>query len=232
MKLPEGFIDANTLKSKRRLIASISGPQKTGKTNLALTAPAPIAFYDMDMGTEGVVEKFAAIKKVYRSQYDYRMLTAPDIAGIIVMWEKMKKDFIWGLESPDVATPIVDTGTEMWELLRMARFGKLTQVKPFHYGPVNAEFRDLIRLAYASSKDVIFTHKMKNEYIDDRRTGKIERAGFSDMGFLVQINIETWYSEGEFGATIVDCRQNMDVAGMELTGEMCDWEFIKGLVFG
>lgn len=232
MKLPEGFIDAKTMQTKRRLIASIAGPQKSGKTHLSLTAPGPVAFYDMDIGVEGVVEKFAKEKKIYVSQYDYRMLKGPDPAAIIRMWEKMKEDFIWGLQSPEIATAVVDTGTEMWELIRMARFGKLTQVQPYHYGPVNAEFRDLIRLAYTSGKDVIFTHKMKAEYINDKRTGNLERSGFSDMGFLVQINIVTWYYEGQFGATVQDCRQNPDMAGMELTGEMLDWEFLKGLVFG
>lgn len=233
MRLPEGFIDSKTIKTRRRLIASIEGPQKVGKTHLSLTAPDPIAFYDMDIGTEGVVDKFKD-KKIYVSQYDYRMLSGPNpTAAILAMWEKMKADFIWGCQSPDILTPIVDTATEMWELVRMARFGKLTQVMPHNYGPVNAEFRDLLRLAYTCGKDVIFIHKMKAEYINDKRTGKLERAGFNDMGFLVQINLQAWRNQdGEFGMTIIDCRQNPEVNGVELVGEMCNWGFLKDLVFG
>ena len=70
----------------------------------------------------------------------------------------------WALAEPAVRTISVDTATELWELLRMARFGKLTQVMPYQYGPVNAEFRSLIRMAYASDKNLILLHKMRKVY--------------------------------------------------------------------
>lgn len=232
MKMPEGFVDGSKVKVRKRLIASIEGPQKVGKTHFSLTAPDPIMFFDMDIGSEGVINKFSN-KKVWIGQYDYRMLSGPNPAvAILAMWEKMKADFIFACNSPDILTPVIDTATEMWELIRMARFGKLTQVMPHNYGPVNAEFRDLLRLSYSCGKDVIFIHKMKAEYVNDKRTGRLERAGFTDMGFLVQINLQAWRNQdGEFGMTILDCRQNPDLVGMELVGPMCNWSFLKDLVF-
>jgi len=231
MKVPEGFVDAKTIKTKRRLIVSVEGPQKTGKTHQLLTAPDPIAFFDMDIGTEGVVTKFPD-KQVWVAQYDYHTLKGPDISSIIAMWERMKANFLAMLVHPEVKTIGVDTGTEMWELIRMARLGKLTQVMPHHYGPVNAEFRDLIRQSYASGKNVILIHKVKAEYVNDKRTGKLERAGFSDIGFLVQVNLRAWREDGNFGFTIIDCRHNPKLNGMEFSGDMANFDFLSEIVLG
>jgi hypothetical protein len=52
-----GFSDA-VVETPYRLIASVSGKEKTGKTHFALTAPEPIIFFNIDVGTEGVVGKF------------------------------------------------------------------------------------------------------------------------------------------------------------------------------
>ncbi len=49
------------------------------------------------------------------------------------------------LESKEIKSIVIDTASEAWELVRLARFGKLTQVMPQHYGPVNTEFRDMIK---------------------------------------------------------------------------------------
>ena len=232
MKLPEGFINAKTIKTQDRLIVSIAGLQKHGKTNFALTAPGPIAFFDLDIGTEGVVGKFASDKEIFVSQYDYRTLKGPDPSAALAAWERMKADFVAMINNKDVATVVIDTATEMWALCRMARLGKLTQVMPHNYGPVNAEFRDLLRLSYMCGKNFILTHTMKAEYVNDKKTGGVERAGFSDIGFLVQCNLLSWRFEGEFGVTVQDCRQAPNVAGMELTGEMCNFDFLKSIVLG
>ena len=52
-----GFSDTYT-PAPQRLIVDIAGPEKSGKTHLALTGPKPIIFFSIDKGTEGVVEKF------------------------------------------------------------------------------------------------------------------------------------------------------------------------------
>ena len=136
-----------------------------------------------------------------------------------------------------VRTVVMDTASEVWELLRMAAFGKLDHVMPHHYGPVNAEYRGLLRMAYVSDKNLILLHKVKNEYINDKRTGNYERAGFTDTGFMVQVNVRCWRRlNGDkqlvFGMTIDDSRQNADVAGMELEGEMCSFPMLASVVTG
>lgn len=197
---------------------NVVGKDKSGKTNLALTAPGPLAVFDYDYGMEGVINKFSH-KSIYVQEYLINEIT-PD--KYVMMWEKFKKDFMYVLDDKSVKSIITDTGTEMWELARLARFGKLTQVMPHNYGPVNAEVRALIRNAYSSSKNVIFLHKMTEQYVNDKPTGKYVMAGFKDMPYAVQINMLAWREDegGPFHAEITNCRHDPTLVGMDFVSDL------------
>lgn len=213
---------------QRKLILSVEGQEKEGKTHFGLTAPGPIAFFDMDIGTEGVVQKFLDEKEVWTKRYDFKDVMNQD--HWVVTWEEFKTDYKATVRARTIGTVIVDTMTEAWELARLARFGRIEQVKPHHYGPVNAEFRDLIRNAYDGMTHVILIHKMKGEYVNDKYTGRRVRAGFSDMGFLVQMSVRVWRDEDGFHLRILDSRHDADLVGMELAGPMLNFETLLELV--
>jgi len=227
-----GFTSSKERKTLPRIIMSISGLEKCGKTHFALTAPGPTAFFSLDTGEEGVVDKFSKKKDIQIMSIDRVDDNAPDQAP--KEFKRFKEAYMAVLRGNDVRTIIIDTATEIWEVLRMARFGKLTQVMPYQYGPVNAEYRALIRDAYNYDKNLILLHKMKAQYINDKRTGEWERAGFSDTGFLVQVNAQIYryapQDGGDFAIFIKDCRQNPDVAGEELVGPMCNFPFLASMV--
>ncbi len=237
-----GFERANE-PAKRRLIMSLDGKEKSGKSDFALRdTPAPIAVINTDVGLEGVIQKFQDDKEIYRSDHilNFPLGGAPEkIAAMAnVVWAKAKKDYFGALENSEIRTLVVDTATELWELLRLARFGKLTQVMPHHYGPVNAEFRNLIDRAYDYDTNVILIHKLKKEYIQGKDgkgspTGKWERAGFGDTGYRVQINARTWREkeDGEFHLLIEDCRQNPDLFNEDFTAPMNSFTFLASVVF-
>ena len=213
---------------KRRALLSICGREKQGKTHFALTAPGPIALIDMDIGTEGVIEKFTD-KEIYYLDFkppEDKVLAETD-------WERLVEGVTTVLEHDEIRTLIWDTATEGWELLRMARFGKLSQVMPHQYGPVNAEWRRLIRKAYDSDVNLILLHKMKKKYVNDKWNGTYERSGFADIGFLAQCNAEVSRDTetGEFRCHVIDSRQNPDLANVDLEGPMCNFETLLDLVF-
>lgn len=224
-----------------RLIMSVAGMEKNGKTHFALTGPGPIAVINFDIGLEGVVHKFAD-KEVVQS--DYRIEAGDGSANQIAdnadrMWRKFMADYRWALTN--VRTTVIDTGSDLWELLRLARFGKLTQVMPHHYGPVNNEFRSMVKMAYAGTSNVIFLHKLKDEYITttnaagkeiSNKTGRKQRSGFSDMGYLVQMNILSEYNveEGQFQITVQDCRQNAELNGEVIPYPMNDFPTLASMV--
>ena len=220
-----GFTDAKDKTIQPRLIIALSGLEKQGKTHFALTAPGPIAMYSTDIGEEGVVEKFPK-KDVYIMTIDKVDEDAAEQAP--VEYDRFRKSYNSMLREKEVRSIVFDTATEIWELLRMARVGKLTQVMPYQYGPVNAEYRALIRDAYKHDKNLILLHKMKPQYLNDKRTGEYERSGFSDTGFLVQVNAQIYrYAPedgGEFVLWVKDCRQNEALAGVEMVQSNCNFQ--------
>lgn len=226
-----GFVNAKDKKDKPRIILSISGLEKCGKTHFALTAPGPVAIFSTDTGEEGVVSKFEN-KDVWIMPLDKVNEDSAEQAP--KEYTRFHTAYIDMLRGDSVRTIIFDTATEIWEILRMARFGRLTQVMPYQYGPVNAEYRALIREAYNWDKNLILLHKMKPQYINDKKTGDYDRAGFGDTGFLVQVNTQVYrYSPedgGEFAIHIKDCRQNADLAGEEFSGPLCTFPFLASMV--
>lgn len=228
MAINTAFKPASTA-VKQRLIAHVMGREKSGKTNFSLTAPDPIILFDFDYGLEGVVHKFATSKKIYTSEYRIHEISP---GKFVAEWDRFKNEFKIALNDPEVRSVVWDTGTEVWELLRMARFGKLTQVMPHNYGPVNAEMRGLIRDAYSSDKNFIIVNKMTEQYLNDKPTGKFVFQGFKDIPYSSQINIHTQRNEdNEFQATIVDCRQNAAVMGIVLEGPLVDFQVVLDMVF-
>ena len=226
----------------RRLIASLEGHEKAGKTHIALTAPAPILFFNIDVGTEGVVEKFQtgtkdiAAKQVF--VYDVRFSKALGVqvqADYATIWQdlKVKLAKAWSMGA---GTVVIDTASEAHELSRLAAFGKLTQVLPHHYGPVNAEWRELIRLAYDSPMNTILIHKLKVKYVNEQRTNQYEVKGFGETGYLVQANLVAMREDEEgvmpkWGLRVRDCRQNPSLNGSEFwQPPMNNFEFLLKLV--
>jgi len=251
-----GFEEA-TGEVKRRMIMSIEGQEGSGKSHLACTAPGPIGYIDFDIGSEGVIEKFlkgldgCPRREIFISSYRIPMISKAakkadaetkkamtQEAGKAAepIWNKVVNDYCKGLER--FRTMIVDTGTEMHELIRLARLGKLTEVMPEHYGPVNAEFRDLVRLAYESDCNVIFLHKMKEEWLKGKGekranfTGKYIRAGFNGMAYLMQINLKTMWTKDEgFTIEVTKCRQEADLRGEILEDPFNTVPMIAQMVF-
>lgn len=232
-----GFLPA-TKSTKDRLIISIDGLEKQGKTHWGLTSPGPLGILNMDIGHEGVVDKFLKNQNIFISNIKIPSAIEGNTDQItrsaIEIWEQFKKDYYWGLEN--LKSLVVDTATEAWELLRLAYFGKLTQIKSHHYTAANAQFRKLIRDAYESDCNLILIHKRKKQYIEGFEgkanwNGEYERSGFSEIGFLVQVDITAYRDkEGEFHIRVNDCRQNAMLKGEDLTGPINTFNCLQKMI--
>lgn len=218
--------------------------EKEGKTTWAFTAPGPIAAISTDTGTEDIAKNFLTQKQIllcdFKSAGD--MMNSDASAKekqemYEAEWARMKKVIIKIIGLKKFRTLIIDTATEMWELCRLAEFGKLTQVMPHHYTTVNNEFKALIKATEQAHINSIWIHKMKKEYKTkadgkDSWTGKYERQGFGDMPFLVDVNLRHYFhlaqneeDTSRFGINIIDSRVNMlSVVGSNLEGDQCNFE--------
>lgn len=227
-----GFSD-DKVEAPRRLICSVSGREKSGKTHFSLTAPDPIMFFNIDIGTEGVVGKFQdAGKQIF--VYDVRVpKNSNNKEQYAPLWAdlKVRLNAAYGVGK---GTIVIDTASEAWELARLAHFGKLSQIMPQHYVEVNNDWRELMRLAYDSDVNTILLHKVKAKYINNIRTGEYETSGFGEIGYLVQANLLMYREDDEagpqFNAMIQDCRQNPNLSGTVLRGPMVDFNFLLSLV--
>lgn len=235
----------NTDEDVYRLIANVQGLPKTGKNHLAFTAPGDIAVQSFDIGLEGVVQKFNKAKKIYTAEYELSAQPGDASEDAVQreaekLWDRFVADYYDALETKGLRTVIWDQGTEVWELLRLANWGKLS-MNSQHYSKINPVFRRLVRAAYDGGKNLILIHKLKEEWREgaggkQTKTGKYEMAGMKEVPYLVQVNLQTWREDGLgvpdcFHGTVLDCRQNPEVNGMDIAGEMLSFGQLGQFIF-
>lgn len=213
-----------------RIIMALSGPQRFGKTHFALTTPGPIAYFNIDMGDEGVTDKFADQKKIYNFPMD--VPTGDNMQEIArESWASFVPAYDLALK--EMRSIVIDTASELWEILRIARFGKLTEIMPYQYTPVNAEFKDLFHKAkHTTSTNVIFLHRVKVEYANNQPTGNLVPAWYNKTAYEVQLvgtmrryerNVDEGREATEFRLFIDDSRHNASLINMELPGIMSNF---------
>lgn len=229
-------------------ILSIEGLPKTGKTHFACTAPGAVAFQSLDFGTEGIIEKHERKFEVreYNFSYDLtikaRGSEAEEQAEAIryQYWKPFNDDCAEFFGNPEFKTVVWDTASEVWEMLRLSNFGKLVQNPQLAYGPVNAEYKALVRMANVARKNLVLIHQMTKEFKNNEETGNWKRVGNNKVDYLVHTYVRTHYQDpvkdvkgnvktpGGFKLEILRSRYNPDVNGMVLDSP--DWVTLMGLV--
>lgn len=215
---------------KRRLIMSVEGDGGSGKTDLALTAPPPIAFFKFDLNSEWTLAKYCE-KEIYQVKYDIPdPFSREGQAQAEKVLETFMQDYHAALRS--FRSIVWDTATEVWETVRLAHFGKIANVSPQHYVQVNNIFRRLIRAAVDSDSNLILVHRTKDEWASvpdgkggnkNQKTGNKERAGFGDIAFACQVMVRTILDDDNaFWMTVTKCTQNPQITHQTygLIGEM------------
>ena len=227
-----------------RLIWRSYGPEKTGKNHFGYTAAGPIAVQSFDIGLEGVVEKFLHGSGVPRRdirvvEYEFDKENCSQDAAVVLR-DQFVEDFETALRR--ARTIQWDTETEVWELFRFAEFGAASDA-PKNYVELNTRYRDLIQQAYDADVSLQLIQKVKERWISvkepDRNgvarmrphnTGEMEPVGFKEAGYIVQANLQhSWTKERGFIVKVLNCRQNMGIAGDEF--ENVDFPTLAQLVF-
>lgn len=224
------------------MLVGSDGLDKTGKTNFFLTAPGPIAGINLDIGLEGVTRKFSKDKRIWMVNYNIPPIDTKR-EEYAAHYFKIKTAYEKALNHKDVRTVVIDTGTDFWELIRLAEFGVVnpkTSAGSLSYTSANNIYRGLMRMAYDSDKNLIVTHKLGKNWIKTKTAqgadtstwdGTYERDGFRESSYLVQVNIRHFYRDGQFGIQIINCRHNMEIAGMELPQDECTFAHLGVNVF-
>jgi len=225
-----GFTRAATT-PKRRLILSLEALEGAGKTRFTLSAPGPIAFINFDYGLEGVVEAFQDRKPIYVATVKLDFTGGKESIITAAEKELAKVETNYQTALKQARTIVIDTGTELWQLLRLAAFGRLDKVMPHQYAEVNQAMTRLIKLAYDSEANLLVTHRLKEQWVNDKRTGQFEFDGMKDIPYLVQAHARMWVAEDGYHLKVGKCRQNATLVGLELMNEMITFPMLAGMVF-
>lgn len=228
--------DAPKKLTRRCVFMEVYGDTGTGRTTLALTAPGPIALFHASEKMEGIVQKAARDKEVRMHDFGAVFVGGPNkiaseasdiLANMQATWVDA---FSWA------KTIILDTHTEAWELLRLARFGTLTpRGKVAHlYGPVNAEWRSMMSKRFRSQNrtNLIIIGQTKEYYKNDKPTGRTVRAGQKEVPFMVDVAIRTARDlmESDFTATIEKGWWNALMEGTPAYNEDITFPYLMSLI--
>lgn len=234
------------------MILSIEGIEGCGKSTLALGAPGPILVVNIDRNLEGVVDPFIQQGKhideirlnIQRENKSTKLvignesklkLTPDDlkasqecIAYHSAEFKRFRELYHFILNDGTYHTIIIDSGTDLAELMKLATFGRVEQVPANLYTLLNADWSEIFNKAKDQSHtNLIITHKMKEEWKDvvdnmgfksSKPTGKMLTSCWKGMPYAVQARIGLKLEGGEFiGKVIrgVDRPANL----MQISGE-------------
>ncbi len=232
-------------------VISVQGEQGSGKTFLATSAPPKVAIFSTDARYEGVIKRFPDYKERflvgdYMPQVDLSAdqlfkdgmgrdgdpmakeasKVAADKQSAVIerqAWKPFREDYFNALRDDSIRTLIWDQADELNEILRLVNFGKLEANPQMNYGPVNQEYKNLIKQARAARKVLVLVHQMTNEYKtgDDGKsasTGRRKRRWNEHAGYLIDSFVQTRKDEqGRFTVNIIQAKLNpmMDSIIME-----------------
>lgn len=235
---------------KRGIFMNVDGGEGSGKTSLALTLArcGQVAYIDIDQSVDRARrskdKKAKGRVKIHEVRYvagGGEEEVKKSCAGAYLPMEKKLKEAAasWA----DGA--VIDTDTELWEILRLASFGTLNPKAnrlDRLYGPVNARFRQLHRTIYrGNAKHLITVHQIKDEYVDkkddqgrdvSKKTGRQVRTGFKEIGYLCDLSIRCFKEGGEFKALVEVNKlapNGPDMEGIILEGDDLDFARIVAM---
>ncbi len=217
-----------------RIIANVEGIQKHGKSHFSLTAPKGLLYMNLDKSSkEDILPKFQGqlIQPV-----DYWPADQTKDEGKLV-WDQFQADFKDALKTQEIRTIVIDTNTELRNLVLLAMYGKISQLgNQFMYGGPHQELRNLINLIYPTDKNLILIHKERKEYKNDSWTGEYELSGFGEVPYLVQVNLRLLRERDtdgiyHFKCKILDCSLDPNLIEMELTDELCNFPSLATAIF-
>lgn len=251
-------------RSPKRLICNVQSIKKSvGKTRFAFTAPKPIGYISIEIGSEeGPADEFIPdnresfdgiqivriqmadpaypnildypATKEGRKSYDEALSEAVQDAAQPA-WDSFYSAYYASIAN--MRTTVIDTGTDLYQLQRLANFGRLEKIPQLAYGQLKREFSKLFDDAFKSSGNLIVNSHMKDRgqtTVDDRGREKWTASGIYEMDGCqvvtdkVQAVIEMWRDDLQeidietglfvkFHAQIVDSRHTPSCMGRKFS---------------
>lgn len=224
-------LPAMTSRPKRGIMVNLDGVEGGGKSSLALTLArlGPVGVVDPDQGLDRAFRPTMPKGRKMKVQ----SIPIKYVAGLgsessknscMPAWKAAKSMSLEAAEKWATGGIIIDTASEIWEVLRLGAFGTLTPKGRTDslYGPVNAEFRQWLRnIQRTHMRNLILINQVKDEWIKNKKSGesmksgKKERVGFKELGYLADMTLRCYREGGEFKARVEICKLAPNGPAME-----------------
>ena len=221
-----GFETISTNMTKRLSVAA-RGNEFTGKTYFSFTAPEPIAYFNFDMGHEGVIQKFASKDIKQKKYHNPAGYIQEDVERMILeanpIWEDFLGSYNWAVDSGKFRTIVIDKEQDVYELVRLAKLGTLSndELFRFQYGKTNKLMRDLLRRpSFTDNVNLILLQGVKEKYSKKgKATGEMTGAGFKEVPSIVQVTLDFDRDGDSRWFTVDKCRTNDELHGEKFEGD-------------
>lgn len=168
--------------TRNRIIYSVEGHTKTGKSSFGLWGKPPIMFFDIDHRVEGVIDKFedgsatgspVVVIPHYVNIPDIEPMSRKKDEAAARAAAKEYDDFVLRYERAitssqrpgGVQTIVIDDITELYDLRLIAEFGRTQGIQQRDRGTANFEFLRLIDMGKdAGHCSVIWISKVKEDW--------------------------------------------------------------------
>ena len=236
----EGFTTSIRKTVDLSLVIGLYGPQGSGKTRFAATAPDPIGVIPLDRKSRYTVAKTMEEfhKVVVMPEQDFIRHENPmrlAVMGIeqakAYYSDHVKRVFEAAYKifnSRDIMTGVIDTNTQLFEDILFKHYGRNQRIMPRDRGPANQDMIDFINAM--SGKHLILIHKAVEVWTGDgdnaKPSGKFRAAGFPHLGFHCSVVAEMkknvlYNSENGSGGgkswkwsmDVTDCQANPELEG-------------------
>ncbi len=216
-------LDFDTRERRPRVICSIDGKDKSGKSDFCYDAPDPIGVLSFDFGDEDVVQKFQEDMGRQIAIADFKWQIPPELHAIkgeelakwitTNVWLPSVELYRKMLTSGQFRTIVIDKATEWWQICRLGVFGRLATNRQDYQTEANSRWREIIREASVSEHPVnlMLIHEQKEEWIVKTMAGKEPgtteekwaksgvwiRDGNEKVPFLIQHGLELRFIKQE-----------------------------------
>lgn len=231
---PRSFID------KTRIYLVPWGAEKTGKTTLALTFPAPIWFFNFNYGLEGIIDPF--VDKIYKlTNFELTPLSGPQ--DHIDAYEFFRKKYFEAITycARERGTVVVDNGTQLYdtvkaatlETVRREKYSNKENVKflAWDYGDANT-FMHAVSMAPLQVKGVnaVLIHAAKPLWVGGESTGLLTIDSWHGVPGAGQVIAQTKREGNLYQCVINSSRLNGATQGQTVLSDFDMLAAVSGVV--
>ena len=227
----DGFKSATQARSRMRLpngrylkplMIGTEGETNTGKTEFIFSCPGPGVLFALDRNYDGVLDNPTPPAERHEFAVEaikIKLNTTGTQTDYAECYRDIRTRVYKALDNPDAVTIGIDCDSDLWEIQRLADFGKLANVWPMtRYGDTYAAKRAFIARCWDSGKIIVGANKVRDRfetvYKPDgtpemeqdgkterrRKSGEKERQGFPDTDYLWQIQLRNLYQPPTYDA--------------------------------